>query len=149
MGTNYYLRYHCKECGHTKSLHIGKSSCGWTFGLHVYPEKDLLDLRQIWKFIKSEVNKGAIIENEYGEKVFLEEMLKIIRDRERPDDYKLTDEKIKDSSAYYPYKNLKEFLEANHAIWDDEYNLLRRKVDGIHCIGNGNGPYDYIVGNFS
>ena len=145
MGTNYYLRYHCKECGHTKSLHIGKSSCGWCFSLHIYPERSLLNLKQIWRFIKSNVDKSAIIEDEYGEVISLEEMLKIIRERSRPD--KLTDEDIKNNS-FYPFNNLKDFLEANHAIWDDEYNLLRHKVDGIYCIGNGSGPYDYIVGNF-
>ena len=75
-------------------------------------------------------------------------MLKIIRDRDRPDDYKLTDEKIKNNPIYYPCKSLKDYLEMNCAIWDDEYNLLRHKVDCIYCIGNGSGPYDYIVGNF-
>ena len=27
--------------------------------------------------------------------------------------------------------------------------LLRCKVDGVHCIGHGEGTYDYIVGEFS
>ena len=41
MGTNYYLHKKppCEACGHEPApLHIGKSSGGWCFSLHVIPE---------------------------------------------------------------------------------------------------------------
>lgn len=28
-------------------------------------------------------------------------------------------------------------------------SLIRAKVDGAHCVGHGEGTYDYIVGDFS
>jgi hypothetical protein len=47
MGTNYYLveqEEKCPHCGRAdegKRLHIGKSSAGWVFALHVIPEEGL------------------------------------------------------------------------------------------------------------
>ena len=39
MGTNYYLRYDfCTCCSRYSETHIGKSSGGWKFLFHVYPE---------------------------------------------------------------------------------------------------------------
>ena len=53
MGTNYYLRLKvCPHCAKPeKTIHIGKSSVGWCFGLHVIPEDgihDLDDFRKLW-----------------------------------------------------------------------------------------------------
>lgn len=54
MGTNYYLepKPPCQCCGRPfEQLHIGKSSAGWCFALHVIPErgiKDLDDWVRIW-----------------------------------------------------------------------------------------------------
>lgn len=46
MGTNYYAEYQppCPTCGRQDPpLHIGKSSAGWCFSLHVIPELGLND----------------------------------------------------------------------------------------------------------
>lgn len=33
--------------------------------------------------------------------------------------------------------------------FDDEYQLRRHPVDDKYCIGNANGTYDFMVGEFS
>ena len=81
MGTNYYLyeKPACECCGHRdEPLHIGKSSGGWCFSLHVIPEngiKSLVDWISLWS------KEGVIIEDEYGKKVSNEEMLDVITNR--------------------------------------------------------------------
>ena len=45
------------------------------------------------------------------------------------------------------YKSLEEFLDKNHAFLGPK-NLLRARVDGRHCIGNGKGTWDLIAGEF-
>jgi hypothetical protein len=81
MGTNYYLheKPDCECCGRSyEPLHIGKSSGGWCFSLHVMPEDNINtidDWRTLWS------KDGVFIRNEYGEKVPIEEMEQIITDR--------------------------------------------------------------------
>lgn len=85
MGTNFYLhrpsQTRCSTCGHDpfdSSLHIGKSSYGWCFALHVIPEENINCLED-WK---RELSKeGCEIYNEYEEKLSMEELLKIITNR--------------------------------------------------------------------
>ena len=82
MGTNHYLLIDpCPTCGHTdKRYHIGKSSGGWCFALHVFsPDYDdeieahsLDDWIQLWS------GPLSVIEDEYGDNVSTDEMLKII-----------------------------------------------------------------------
>lgn len=68
MGTNYYLKPKpCECCGRTdEGLHIGKSSAGWCFSLHVIPEEGINGLDD-WKSRFDE--PGVQIVNEYGEVV--------------------------------------------------------------------------------
>lgn len=81
MGTNYYLHQKpdCECCGRPfEPLHIGKSSGGWCFSLHVVPEdsiKSLDDWRELWS------KPGAYICNEYGERIPLDEMEAVITRR--------------------------------------------------------------------
>lgn len=81
MGTNYYLHQKpdCECCGRPfESLHIGKSSGGWCFALHVIPEDNintLDDWRRLW------TAPGTFIRDEYGEKVSVEDMEVIITER--------------------------------------------------------------------
>lgn len=97
MGTNFYLKVKdppgpCHACGHTpaqpKSIHIGKSSAGWCFSLHVYPE----DLEQVtdqgpprpqsledWR-VRFEGPK-FMIEDEYDNPITAKEMMSIITER--------------------------------------------------------------------
>ena len=75
MSTNYYLHKpsttQCNHCGHDPEsenniIHIGKSSHGWCFALHVYPELDINTLED-WKVKWAE--EGVKIKNENGDDV--------------------------------------------------------------------------------
>ena len=127
MGTNYYLNI--KD----DVLHIGKSSGGWCFSLHVIPElniNNLDDWKNKWK------NK-SIIKNEYGDKISKKEMLDIITNRyfNRVD------------NEFYGYRNEEEFHIINHSE-PGPNGLVRHKVNDM-CVGHGEGTWDYIIGEFS
>lgn len=82
MGTNYYLyqKPDCKCCGRPfEPLHIGKSSGGWRFALHVMPENGINTLDD-WRILWS--TPGAFIRDEYGEKVSIADMERLITKRE-------------------------------------------------------------------
>jgi hypothetical protein len=114
MGTNYYLHQKpdCECCGRAfEPLHIGKSAPGWCFFLHVTPEgriNNLDDWRALW------AAPGAYVRNEYGERVELEDLEKIITQRQ----------------------------------WKGEFPK-RQYIDGRHCVGHGEGTWDYVAGEFA
>ena len=130
MGTNYYLRGKaCAHCGRgDEDKYIGKSSGGWHFTLHVEPENGINTLDD-WKalFAKPETK----IVDEYERELSVEQMIKVITDRswDRPNDWS------------------KEEYEQNHAE-PGLKGLARHKIDG-HCIANGKGTWDCVVGDFS
>ena len=129
MGTNYYLypQPDCECCGRPfEPLHIGKSSYGWHFSLHVMG--DLINDLQDWQRLYSQT--GAIIKDEYGKVVSPEEMTSIILEK------KFTGNKP-DSSWYAQ----------NYA--EPGLNGLSRRKIGNGCIRHGSGTYDCIVGEFS
>lgn len=135
MSTNFYLHAPaCSHCGQEphKPLHLGKSSAGWCFGLHVYPEKDLNDWHDIWSHISFLTEeKDYEIRNEYGERIESGLFFTIVWDRSgKPE--KLID---------------RQWLEENHAV-PGPFGLARHKIDG-RCIGHDGGPFDYIIGEFS
>jgi len=76
MGTNYYAIDRCECCGREDRIHIGKSSAGWGFALHVIPEMDLFSIGDWSAFL---VDK--IIEADNGSEHTLSEMLEIITSR--------------------------------------------------------------------
>lgn len=130
MGTNYYYHYNiCSYCGRSEELHIGKSSGGWYFALHVYPEKGINDLDD-WKKLLSNIN--IAIKNEYGESVSFKEMINIITKREWHGKNELYNKWYIDNHAE-PGCN----------------GLARSTIDGIHCIGHGLGTWDLMIGDFS
>ena len=129
MGTNYYLHMKpdCQCCGRPfEPIHIGKSSGGWCFSLHVVLEdriNDLEDWRELW------VKEGAFIRNECGEVVSVSEMEDIITNRSWPK-----------KTGFDYHRNQAE---------PGPNNLARHRVDGSHCIKNGTGTWDCITGEFS
>lgn len=132
MGTNYYLHNKpaCKSCGRAfEALHIGKSSAGWCFTLHVIPGEitTLNDWKKLWN------KSGVFILDEYGEKVPPTVMINIITKRE----------------GLYGSDRMKDeiFLNNNHAILGPE-GLLRHKISSF-CVGHGEGTWDYCEGDFS
>lgn len=135
MGTNYYAAKvasppcdHCGRFDEDDRLHIGKSSAGWCFGLHVIPERGLNSLGD-WKQHLS--SPDVIIEDEYGNRVSFKEMVSIISERHRPDP---------------PDWDQEQYV-TNHAE-PGPNNMIRHKI-GQHCIEHGEGSWDLIPGYFS
>jgi hypothetical protein len=121
MGTNYYLKFDkCQSCDRAEEeLHIGKSSAGWCFTLHVYPERGINSMVDWIKLFAS-----GCIQDEYGRKISPTELIDVICDRSWPDP-------IEPESDTVPGPN----------------NLIRHKL-GSFCIGHGAGTYDYCIGDF-
>lgn len=147
MGTNFYLQKpdsnicpHCHRRDEGERLHIGKSSAGWCFALHVHPENGintLDDWRNLWSA------QGNFIIDEYGDRVSIDDMELRITVRSTEKDF--------DSDKLWwfrSYRSEQEFHSSNYSERGPN-GLLRRRVDGIHCIGHGEGTYDYITGDFS
>jgi len=130
VGTNYYLRKNvCEHCGRgDKDKHIGKASYGWCFSLHVIPE-DGINTLDDWK--REFGSDRSQIVNEYGESVDASQMLDIITKRKHP--------KPPGDSDFYRH---------NSAV-PGPNNLARHRIDGRHCVGHGEGTWDYITGEFS
>jgi hypothetical protein len=136
MGCNYYVSHEppCPTCGHGgDDLHIGKSSAGWCFGLHVIPELGLIDLPQ-WQ----EFWRGKKIRDEYDKPITEAEMLSVITNRSRPPR----------ETTPFMYEDWKDFHDQNHSE-EGPNNLIRSRVDGSHCVGHGAGTWDLIAGEFS
>ena len=136
MGTNYYAVLEddvCQHCyrGETKEIHIGKSSLGWCFSLHVGSEsepdipKDLAEWRELW-------SRCAYLRDECGTKIPQSLMERFILERHG---------KVKDEKEY------SQFLLENKAIPGP--NHLARHSLGQYCVGHGDGTYDLIIGKFS
>jgi len=158
MGTNYYWypKAACECCKREyPSIHIGKSSSGWCFGLHVFNKYEIDE--EIQKYVTEDIknledwkmlwNSCGYILNEYEEIVSTDEMLSIITDRK---DYgiKNWDEwrrKLNDDPFY---SNESHFHKSNHSQRGPN-NLLRHKIEKTHCVGHGEGTWDYIRGEFS
>lgn len=130
MGTNYYLyeaeKPPCTCCGRpytSTPRHIGKSSAGWCFMLHIYPEDNINTLED-WK---REFNlEGRKILDEYGKEHSISAMLNNITNRAFPS----------------PPDYFDKYSEPG------PNNLMRLRV-GPFCAGHGPGTYDYAVGDFS
>jgi hypothetical protein len=131
VGTNYYLeRDICPHCSRSdEKLHIGKSSAGWCFSLHVDSDEGINSLAD-WQALWSAPD--ARIVDEYGRETSPDEMLSTITERAWP----------KRDQEHSP-----EFLRSNHAE-PGPNNLLRHQI-GRHCVGHGDGTYDLIPGEFS
>ncbi len=134
MGTNYYLHEKepvtCEHCGHTEKtepLHIGKSSGGWCFSLHVIPDEGLNSLED-WEARWS--RPGAFIKDEYGDAQTPEDMRATITERSR--------------ASFSDWTN--SALARNNAEHGPQ-NLMRHRLGGS-CIGHGPGTWDYITGEF-
>lgn len=144
MGTNYYLhRDVCPHCGRGdgEPWHIGKSSAGWCFALHVEPNgidwdgdspaiSDLDDWRKIW------AEPTTLIRDECGDTLTPEEMERIITRR--------------NWRARYPnpfYETEADFCQKNHC--SPGPNGLARRNIGPGCVAHGEGTWDCITGEFS
>lgn len=134
MGTNYYfhppLKNVCEHCGRGDSageedpvLHIGKSSAGWCFSLHIYPE---LNLRTFDDWQHKLTQPGVVVRDEYGDPVRVEHLLETITARSWPS---------------------MRVVRNGEAVLVGPNGLRRHPLDS-HCVGHGEGTWDYLVGEF-
>lgn len=131
MGTNYYLHTKppCDKCGRPfEAKHIGKSSGGWCFSIHVIPEEGINDLED-WQKLLSK--KGAFILDEYGDRVSKSMMMKIITERKWLGTEFVT----------------QQWYASNFA--EPGPNGLVRHAIGNGCVKQGKGTWDCIEGEFS
>jgi hypothetical protein len=134
MGTNYYYHEpdanrcpHCGRCDEGSIIHIGKSSVGWCFSLHVTDEiRSLTDWTQKW-------TEGGRIVDEYGEELTPAAMLERITVRQsRP----------ASDAAHERYE-----MKINHAS-PGPNGLWRHSLVGS-CVAHGIGTWDLVEGEFS
>lgn len=147
MGTNYYLhdKPDCECCGRPyEPLHIGKSSAGWCFALHVIPEEGINSLDD---WVKRWSAPGAFIRNEYGDAISTAEMWDAITRRGRAgrdwDDGKWW----QGIPGFYSYASEADFHARNMSERGPS-GLLRARI-GRNCIAHGEGTWDCITGEFS
>ena len=76
MGTNYYLTNTFDQIEGKEPLHIGKSSYGWAFALHVEEDgsfpSSLIEWQALWN------KAGAVITDEYGNELTVKELEQVI-----------------------------------------------------------------------
>ncbi len=148
MGTNYYhyqtpLNY-CDCCGRFDSqdepLHIGKSSGGWVFSLHIIPELGLHDLED-WtaRFQTGEIR------DEYGTQIEPGLMLKTIT--ERTWTKRDWESEWWSVPGFYSYQSESDFHDKNHSERGPN-GLLRHRI-GPHCVKHGAGTWDCMPGAFA
>jgi hypothetical protein len=138
MGTNYYWKEgpDCPTCRRSfTGKHIGKSSHGWTFALHVYPDQgidDIEDWEKLWQ------KAGSMIIDEYGEKLGADEMRQIITSRAREERW---------HARPYGHISWENFHLENQSL-PGPYGLIRSQLN-YRCIKHGVGTWDCHVGDFS
>lgn len=150
MGTNFYLHKNACQCckRSQEKLHIGKSSHGWCFTLHVDQTEGVEDLPDWEKLFADPAN---VIVDEYGELVTAESMMATITQRARSREEGV----LGDSLDLYPepfgrVMTWGEFYERNQAE-PGPNNLLRHRIDpeGYRCVKHGEGTWDCVRGEFS
>lgn len=147
MGTNYYWHAGngCDRCGSGEDvIHVGKSSCGWCFALHVKrppggdydrdPDNLPEDLEGWTELFQK---PGSFIRNEYGETVTVEFMLRQIMQRDGTGG-------IKEDAEWY----------ARNYAKPGPKGLARHTGDGSYGMvigrpGPDNETWDYSYGEFS
>ena len=109
-------------------LHIGKSSGGWCFSLHVIPE---LGINDLWDWFDTLLDPDRIIISEYQDPVEFSEMIRIITGRASLRQNTWSEEDFRRNCAEPGPNNL-----ARHAL-------------GKGCVKQGIGTWDCIEGYFS
>lgn len=128
MSTNFYFRdSEAIASGNpwvVEGFHIGKSSVGWAFQLHVFEVcregRVVLSIQSLddwYLFIEKCQMESARYQifDEYGVKYSLEDLLRVIQNR----------------------------IMLNGAA------VRHSDIDGLHCVGRGDGTWDLVKGEFS
>jgi hypothetical protein len=153
MSTNFYLQKGaCSHCGHTpEATHLGLSSGGWCFGLHVYPECGIHDLADVVRWLKDKLGylkqpaqDWPKIVDENGQVHTLGSFLETVTKRESV-------RRIKEGwdGEWWGswYQSEQHFHDTNHSLRGPS-GLLRHRVDGVRILGHGAGTWDLVVGEF-
>lgn len=96
-----------------EEIHVGKSSAGWVFLLHIHPDKNIYSLEDycnIW------YDPNIALYNEYDELISPKQLEHTICDRALEDD-RLTQAEIK------------QFCKENQCRYDASYGLFRYDLD--------------------
>lgn len=155
MGTNYYAVFDEKDvlpapaCDDGPNIvHLGKSSIGWRFSLHVYPEQGIMNLLDVMSDILFTARR---IQDEYKVNYTIAEFLEIVTERERKVTYPI-DIPAPLQSYIYRIHNREDLVEyyRDHLGYElDDKNLIIHPIDRDHCIGNAkNRTFDFIIGQF-
>lgn len=136
MGENYYWA----PIPGGIPVHIGKSSGGWCFSLHVIPEDGIKDLDD-WKLKFREPT--SLITDEYDREVPVAEMLKIIEERS----WKI--DRGSPSALPSQCRSWGHFHDVNYSQFGPNGLLRHRISEEARCIGHGEGTWDLITGDFS
>jgi len=84
MGTNYDIKYKiCSKCKRFDELHLGKSSGGWKFCLQANEFKYYKNWSEMRKWLLKMTRQGAVIRNEYNEKVLFEEFVTLVESKQK------------------------------------------------------------------
>jgi len=156
MGTNFYLATKagkpCECCGRfdpPQTLHIGKSSAGWTFKLRVYPDKGINDLDDWVKLLKT----GSIhTEGHPWPDLTFEQMMNIIMVRENKIPPWERDP-LPWVGPWAWYSSEEHYFSVNNAIKGPK-GLLRLRLNGEGVLGHGavgygKGTWDLVAHEFS
>ena len=145
MGMNFYL---CKgnprlERG-AAALYIGKSSYGWCFMLRVYPTIGITSLDD-WKRMWAQHNEDVYtVRDGYGGRILSGTMDAIIEHRAFSLGWHL---RFSSSDCDEEAK-----FHAENSSERGPNNLLRLRIGKgrfRHCVGHGEGTWDYIKGDAS
>lgn len=168
MGTNYYLykkplvsrvleklgkdgqcekirrwlwKYKISSGHYMHGEHIGKSSAGWTFALHVAGKYDdpIFDVNGLEDWSYWFLRDDFYVADEYGRVVSPSNIMGIICRRSWRNEYADRERELLGEVEY--------FRQRGGVPGPD--GLARSRIDGHHCIGHGPGAYDYITGDFS
>ena len=144
MGTNYYLKAHPGAAiNDPDTVHIGKSSAGWCFGLHVMPERGLNDLADWLPLLAL---REACIYDEYDQHIAYEDLLNVITQRVgMPGSGPLSPTFLSGTR----YSTMAEYLESTDTMLGPNRLLRCNPKTDQFCTKNGEGTWDCITGEFS
>ena len=131
-GVGYESDSHWDLRGTEEFIHIGKSSLGWCFSLHVVPE---FEINTYEDWVRMFIDPDRIIISEYNEVIPYTKMISIITARARPDPCTWDAARLARNYAEHGPGNL------------IRYRIDHERVHG--CVGHGEGTFDYITGEFS
>ena len=140
MGTNYYWHFDPDREIERDRLHIGKSSAGWCFSLHVIPE---IKIRSLEDWVRLWDRGGGRIVDEYGGEHTRDEMLRKITRRS----WATFGKPILSNPTLRGGRERTGWLHRNDAV-EGPQGLARHAI-GRYCLGHGNGTWDLIPGEFS